>query len=501
MSTLIAPNTQSRSTGCGCGCGGTLSPTCSCGSACALLGSPERPRFFDGQLLTQAELNGEQTYVMDKNRLHNRYLHGWGVVCGLRVSCCDATRVTVEAGYALDPCGNDIVLAQAQTLDLVQLVRDCRNQAKGSTDCNPFLTSQLADCTGIDQTWCLTISYAEQDARPVAALRGMSMASPSACGCSCNGNGSGSSTVATASATLDTVGRTATACEPTRTVETVSFGVACMPDATTVTTTATSHLQEVLNARQTLADRLPAGTFAGETLRCQAALLLVIEERPTFGNVDAQTAYTATCRWLKQAQSALAAHPTTRCWLAGDFGAVAVRAPNAGEDATTYAESVLTPAVLDVQQTLEAAAQECLCWNLIPGCPDPPADSCVVLACVTLRNDTIVDICMGWPRRQVATFPALEYWLTGLGSEMLDQLPTLLSPKAFGTALTETCCGADTREAQVPDTPEAGRFYALADLSATAPKISGLTATEFQRLRTSATSLRTLAVNALKLMR
>ena len=54
-----------------------------------------RPRFFAGQLLTEQDLNRLQTYVIEKNRLHNRYLHGWGVVCGLEVGCepCDTRSV------------------------------------------------------------------------------------------------------------------------------------------------------------------------------------------------------------------------------------------------------------------------------------------------------------------------------------------------------------------------------------------------------------------------
>ena len=119
MTTAAAPRTTP---GCGCGGGcGSGGAGCSCGScACGTLAPFERPRFFSGQLLTERELNGEQSYVVDKNRLHNRLLHGYGVVCGLRVSCCDATHVTVEAGYALDPCGNDIVLAQSTTVDLLE---------------------------------------------------------------------------------------------------------------------------------------------------------------------------------------------------------------------------------------------------------------------------------------------------------------------------------------------------------------------------------------------
>lgn len=496
---------QMTSSGCGCGCGGSGASSCGCGcgSACAPLTGFERPRFFDGQLLTRAELGGEQSYVIDKNKLHNRYLHGWGVVCGLRVSCCDATHVTVEPGYALDPCGNDIVLGQPQTVDLLALINACRSQTRPSAECNPFLSSPPMDCTGVDQTWCLTISYAEQDARPVAALRGFSpqwAATTAGCGCGCECNGSGSA----AGSTTDTVGRTATACEPTRTAETVRFGVACQP-AEQAMSLLTERAQEILSVQQALTERLPAGTMVGNMLRCQAGLVLLGEEAPDPGKLDgAQAGYTAVCRWLKSIQAALASQPLNACLTADAFAAITVRPPNAQDASDEYINAVLTPAVDEGKLLLAAAVRQCLCWNLIPGCQEPPCDAAVMLACVTLRNDTIVEICMGWPRRQVVTFPALEYWMTGLGTDFVQQLPTFLSPMAFGTTVSELCCATDKREQVVPSQPAATRFYALADLSTGAPPkeaVSGVGPTEFQRIRTGAVRLRTLAVNALKQLR
>ena len=55
--------------------------------ACGGLQCLCRPRFFAGQLLTEEDLNRLDHYIVEKNKLHNRYLHGWGVVCGLEVVC------------------------------------------------------------------------------------------------------------------------------------------------------------------------------------------------------------------------------------------------------------------------------------------------------------------------------------------------------------------------------------------------------------------------------
>ena len=61
-------------------------------------------------------------------RHHNRHLHGWGIVCGLRVTCGPdgddrRSRVTVHEGYAIDPSGTD-VLADTETLDLLDMVEE-----------------------------------------------------------------------------------------------------------------------------------------------------------------------------------------------------------------------------------------------------------------------------------------------------------------------------------------------------------------------------------------
>ncbi len=54
----------------------------------------------------------------EKHRLHNRFLHGYGVVTGLEVSISDDPpgMVRVEPGYAIDRMGNDILLPEAQVV-------------------------------------------------------------------------------------------------------------------------------------------------------------------------------------------------------------------------------------------------------------------------------------------------------------------------------------------------------------------------------------------------
>lgn len=59
-----------------------------------------------------------------KHRMHNRTLHGSGVVCGLAVSCAgkNQTSVRVADGYAIDCNGYDLILDAPETVDLSSLI-------------------------------------------------------------------------------------------------------------------------------------------------------------------------------------------------------------------------------------------------------------------------------------------------------------------------------------------------------------------------------------------
>ena len=76
----------------------------------------ERTSFHTGQLLTGDDLNREQNYFRNKLKLHNRLLHGFGVVSGLRV-CMARGQVVVEPGFALDCEGNEIAISEAQEMN------------------------------------------------------------------------------------------------------------------------------------------------------------------------------------------------------------------------------------------------------------------------------------------------------------------------------------------------------------------------------------------------
>lgn len=80
--------------------------------------APIRPRYFTGQLLTVDDLQAEQDYSMHMRSRHDRALHGAGVVCGLEVNPSGDGTVVVSAGTAVDPCGREIVVPEAVTLQI-----------------------------------------------------------------------------------------------------------------------------------------------------------------------------------------------------------------------------------------------------------------------------------------------------------------------------------------------------------------------------------------------
>ena len=78
-----------------------------------------RNNFFPGRLLTASDLELEQNYFRAKQKLHNRALHGFGIVSGLEVSY-RRDKLLVTAGLALDCEGNEITVAGSQSVPLPQ---------------------------------------------------------------------------------------------------------------------------------------------------------------------------------------------------------------------------------------------------------------------------------------------------------------------------------------------------------------------------------------------
>lgn len=152
----------------GRGYGGTSSsvapaPAGGCGCEASMAGEGfVRPRFFGGMLLTEDDLQAVVDYDRAKRRLTNRHVIGAGVVCGLEVTChpCASRKVVVDPGYAIECCGNDILVACREEVDIIDLVRDLR--LRTGVDCGEPCQDRP------DQSYTLYVRYTEQPTAPVA---------------------------------------------------------------------------------------------------------------------------------------------------------------------------------------------------------------------------------------------------------------------------------------------------------------------------------------------
>ena len=96
---------------------------CESGEACGQIYSL-RNRYFTYKPMMARDFQDEQRFFQSRRHLHNRLLHGWGVVCGLQVErhpnpdCSDW--VVVRPGIALDCCGREIILNEKTALRVWQ---------------------------------------------------------------------------------------------------------------------------------------------------------------------------------------------------------------------------------------------------------------------------------------------------------------------------------------------------------------------------------------------
>ena len=143
-----------------CGCPDTTpSQPCCCNLVCF-----ERPNYFCGHLLTDADLTLQQKYVIEKHKLYHRTMDGYGIVCGLKLTCdCDCKgNILVRDGFAIDDCGNDLIVCETTRFDVIGALKK-----KGllvydlpEDDCEPERRRSRCE---IKQCFYITICYNETD--------------------------------------------------------------------------------------------------------------------------------------------------------------------------------------------------------------------------------------------------------------------------------------------------------------------------------------------------
>jgi hypothetical protein len=407
----------------------TASTSCCC-AACTGLQCLDRTRFFSGQLLTEADLNNEQSYLLAKNRLHNRYLNGWGVVCGLQVTCGECNGwVNINPGYALDPCGNDIIVCAAQSFNVLQAIQACCAPPQQATNCSPLRYSPPPACQDTLQKFCITVQYVEQPTQMVTPLQPVASGASSCgcggsgsggCACGCSGNskssgcgcgGSGSSSTMSSSSASSSTSSSTAACQPTRILEGFQFGVCALP--------------------ATQSDAAQPGSLIYQITQCVTGLVQLVEQAPTaaiLGNLSPAQQYTQVCNYVVSVQQYFLQNSTlTYCSALDALNRITVKQ---GGSLAEY-EQISN----DVRDVVIVAFLDCICLALLPQCPPAACDNRVPLACVTVQNGIVQSICHFECRKQLIGFTALGYWLEpllGPISTIVDEVLELLccpSPK------------------------------------------------------------------------
>jgi len=90
----------------------------------------ERIKFFDGQRLFASDLQDVEQFNREMRWLHNQSLHQPGIASGYAVTGNkDDRQVTIEAGYAIDSLGREIVLTQPEVLQIPPVANDGQGNA------------------------------------------------------------------------------------------------------------------------------------------------------------------------------------------------------------------------------------------------------------------------------------------------------------------------------------------------------------------------------------
>lgn len=394
------------------------SPSCQPCPQCGGLDCLCRPRFFAGQLLSEQDLNRLDQYILAKNRLHNRYLVGHGVVCGLQVSCDPCgNNVSVAPGYAIDPCGNDIIVCSPDTVDVCSLINACTPSNK--IDCGPYKDNTT--CKDATETWILAISYQESPSRGITPLTGSSQcscASGSACtcgaskkssctcggavtsyGCSCGGQTASTMTTQPTSTNRPRRGAPPT-CEPIVTCETYRYEVFRAP----------LELPVIKGGRVSglagLIAEIPGAMFANMAC-CVENLFASIPTMPT-----GSTNPTDWVNYLCNLRLVLIRYAITQggndCEVVAKLRSVDVPAASSQNFFKLWVIAFIDLIIIAAEFLLQ-----CFCNAVLPPCA-PPGDPRVPLAAITVRagDCSVVSVC-NWTtlRKHVVTNVTLGYWL------------------------------------------------------------------------------------------
>lgn len=138
--------------------------------------SGRRNRYFVGKRLMPDAFQVEQDYFVERRRLLNRSIHGWGIVHGYAISVQtegDDSVLKIGPGLALDRCGRELVQIDKLVLSYADLIcfddngKLVRGQTAGSGTKFDETDQKCVGSAPPEGCWLLRVHYAEEDIGPL----------------------------------------------------------------------------------------------------------------------------------------------------------------------------------------------------------------------------------------------------------------------------------------------------------------------------------------------
>lgn len=176
--TMSMNSTQTGTRNSPCGCQDQPpAQVCCCNLVCF-----DRPNYFCGHLLTDADLTLQQKYVVEKNKLYHRTIDGYGVVCGLKLTCdCDCKgNILIHDGFAIDDCGNDLIVCETTRFDVIAALKSKNLLVVDpeEDDCEPRRHRSRCE---IRQCFYVTICYEETESAYETPFQSSCTSGPKQC--------------------------------------------------------------------------------------------------------------------------------------------------------------------------------------------------------------------------------------------------------------------------------------------------------------------------------
>jgi hypothetical protein len=128
-----------------------------------------RNNYFEGKRLTADSFRVEQAYMLERRRLLNRAIHGWGVVYGYAITPSQPAkgmgqgRLKIGAGLALDKCGRELLQTETPIEVADLLVLDQNGKRIDPENAFSDVGSSNRRAASQSQRWLLSVHYAERD--------------------------------------------------------------------------------------------------------------------------------------------------------------------------------------------------------------------------------------------------------------------------------------------------------------------------------------------------